>query len=126
MRSFDRGERSLRMTDKDQEITMKSVENRIPKLWLAAALLAITNIIIFDAIVVSSPDTLQVTYTPDDAYYYLSLARNFVNYHTWTFDSGVSRTSGFHPMLAYILVLLYALLQPGTDGFVRIGLLVSI
>src|SRR5512146_3493146 len=105
---------------------MQPVENRWLKLWLALTLIAIANVIIFDAIIVSSPDTLRVGYTPDDAYYYLSLARNFVHYHEWTFDSGVSKTSGFHPMLAYFLALLYALFQPGTDGFVRISLLLSI
>ncbi len=105
---------------------MQPAENRWLKLWLAIVLIAVINLIIFDAIIVSSPDTVQVAYMPDDAYYYLSLARNFVHYHEWTFDSGISKTSGFHPMLAYILALLYAIFRPGTDSFVRIGLIVSI
>ncbi|MBI5840585.1 MAG: hypothetical protein HZB19_10840 [Chloroflexi bacterium] len=119
----------MKPTDKVASITGTAkeaiMENRLFKLWVALTLIAIANIIIFDAVIITSPDTIQVKYTPDDAYYYLSLARNFVHYHSWTFDSGVSKTSGFHPMLAYILALLYALLRPNTDGFVRISLLLS-
>lgn len=98
---------------------------KLLKLWVVIALIAIANLMVFDAIVITAPDVLQVKYTPDDAYYYLSLARNFVHFHAWTFDSGVSKTSGFHPMLAYILAWLYALFQPDTERFVRISLLVS-
>ncbi len=119
----------MKPTDKVASITGTAkeavMENRLFKLWVALALIAIANIIFFDAVIIAAPDTIQVKYTPDDAYYYLSLARNFVHYHSWTFDSGVSKTSGFHPMLAYILALLYALLRPNTDGFVRISLLLS-
>ena len=87
--------------------------------------MAILNLIVFDFIILRAPITLQVQYTPDDAYYYLSLARNFVRFHNWTFDSGVSLTTGFHPLWAYVLVLFHGIFQPSTDGFVRISLVLS-
>lgn len=101
------------------------MEKRLLRLWAGVALFAIINLIIFDVIILTAPDYLQVQYSPDDAYYYLSLARNFASLHIWTFDSGVSLTTGFHPLLAYILVFLYKAFQPDTDGFVRIDLVFS-
>jgi hypothetical protein len=44
-----------------------------------------------------------VSWLPDDAYYYLTLARNFHHLRRWTFDL-VSATSGFHPLWAYMVV----------------------
>lgn len=93
------------------------MEKRFFKFWAGIALLAILNLIFFDMSIFNAPETLQIQYTPDDAYYYLSLARNFANLHSWTFDSGISQTSGFHPLLAYLLVLSYKTLQPGVEEF---------
>lgn len=101
------------------------VENRLLKFWAGIAVLTILNLFIFDVLVFLAPDTLQVQYIPDDGYYYLSLARNFARLHIWTFDLGVSRTNGFHPLLAYLLVLCYKIFQPDNDQFVRIGLGIS-
>lgn len=105
--------------------TRQLISTRLRALWLAVALAAVCNVIIFDVLVIASPPALQVTYVPDDAYYYLALVRNFVHLRTWTFDSGISRTSGFHPLLAYVLVSAYVLFKPGTDAFVRMSLAVS-
>ncbi|MBI2423447.1 MAG: hypothetical protein HYV27_11520 [Candidatus Hydrogenedentes bacterium] len=63
---------------------------------------------------------------PDDAFYYLGLARSFAVDGVWSFDSGVSTTSGFHPLHAYVLAALYAALQPGTEAFVLLGMLVTV
>jgi hypothetical protein len=44
----------------------------------------------------------QVVRIPDDAFYYLVLARNFAESGSWTFDH-MSTTSGFHPLHAFFL-----------------------
>ncbi len=92
------------------------------RLWVIVSLLVILHTIAFDLQIILAPDTLQVQYTPDDAYYYLVLARNFTVYGTWTFDSGLSVTSGFHPLLAYLLSLVYFLVHPTSSEFVRYGI----
>jgi hypothetical protein len=94
-------------------------------LWAVVAAGALGNLILFDILILASPAMVQVAYTPDDGYYYLVLVRNFVHMHVWTFDLGVSRTSGFHPLFAYLLAVLYAICRPGIDGFVRLGTGVS-
>jgi hypothetical protein len=86
--------------------------------WSIISFLAIANLLVFDLTVLFAPETLRVQFVPDDAYYYLQLAKNFVNFSYWTFDSGVSVASGFHPLLAYLLVLLYKLFQPAASEFV--------
>lgn len=93
--------------------------------WAFAATAALINLVVFDAVQIQAPAGVQVTNVPDDGYYYLSLARNFVRYRQWTFDSGVSHTSGFHPAFAYVLAASYAAMRPSADGFVKIGMLLS-
>ncbi len=95
------------------------------RLWTIASLLVILSIAVFDLRILIAPDALQVQYTPDDAYYYLVLAKNFSRMGLWTFDSGFSVTSGFHPLLAYLLAFLYTIVQPATSEYVRLGLLLS-
>ncbi|HVB81195.1 MAG TPA: hypothetical protein VNE82_14750 [Candidatus Binataceae bacterium] len=51
-------------------------------------------------------DARIVTFVPDDAFYYLMPARNFSRLGFWTFD-GVSTSTGFHPLYAYFLALVY-------------------
>ena len=94
--------------------------------WIGVFLpiFAILNILYFDIQIIAGPDTLQVLYIPDDAYYYLNLARNFTHFHTWTFDSGISKTTGFHLLYAYILAFFYEVFQPTTGTFVVIALVV--
>lgn len=101
-------------------------EKLLNKFWTGIALLGILNLIWFNASILLTSDTLQVQYIPDDAYYYLSLARNFVHLHMWTFDSGISLTTGFHPLWAYLLAFFYAILKPDSDGFVQICILLSV
>src|SRR5512147_1206963 len=79
------------------------------RLWSIVSLLAVIHLIVFDALIVSAPEILQVQYTPDDGYYYLALARNFVRFGQWTFDGGNSLTSGFHLLQGYMLALGYRL-----------------
>ncbi len=84
------------------------------------------NIAFASTTLLNSPDNLRVQFIPDDAYYYLTLARNFSKTGIWSFDSGVSITSGFHPLFAYILALVYKIFQPDVSAFVTFGILASI
>lgn len=59
----------------------------------------------------NQPDNLIIGVIPDDAFYYLQLARNRVETGLWTFD-GTAPTTGFHPLHAYALVLLDGVLGP--------------
>ena len=54
-----------------------------------------------------------VTKLPDDQFYYLVLAREFATSGRWTFDAGISTTSGFHPLVAYVLVGLFFAIGDG-------------
>lgn len=74
----------------------------------------------------TSSDALRVQYIPDDAYYYLTLARNFSSFPSWTFDSGVSVTSGFHLLFAYLLTIMFSLLKPNTYDFVTYSMIMSV
>lgn len=67
--------------------------------------------------------SLRVQFLPDDAFYYLTLARNFDALGLWTFDSGQSLTSGFHPLHAYVLAGIHAALRPDLESFVHAGLI---
>jgi hypothetical protein len=48
-----------------------------------------------------------ITVIPDDAFYYLQLAKNFSLYGKWTFD-GETTTTGFHPLWAYLLTVFFS------------------
>lgn len=95
------------------------------RFWSIGSLLAIVNLAFFDLAILSAPEALQVQFIPDDGYYYLTLARNFIRFDQWTFDGGISLTSGFHLILAYVLAGLYKLLQPTSGNFVHIGLILG-
>ncbi len=84
------------------------------------------NIVIFTVIILKSDDNLAVQYIPDDAYYYLALSRNYSNLGDWTFDSGTSLTSGFHPLFAYILSFAFSSFNFGESSFVVFGILISL
>jgi hypothetical protein len=44
----------------------------------------------------------QVQFVPDDGFYYLNLASNFASKGIWSFDGGISRTTGFHLLHAHV------------------------
>lgn len=56
---------------------------------------------------VLAPVDERVTLVPDDGFYYLGLARHYAESGAWTFDGGVSRTTGFHLLHAYVCALGY-------------------
>jgi len=93
-----------------------------PALWMTISAIAIIHLLVFDLIILNAPEMLQVQFIPDDGYYYLTLARNFIRFKQWTFDGGTSLTSGFHLMQAYLLAGLYKLFQPDAAAYVRLAL----
>lgn len=90
------------------------------------SLLVIINLLVFAVNILLSSLTIQTMYIPDDGYYYLVLARNFNTYLKWTFDSGISVTSGFHPLLAYIYSLLYYIVKPSVSNFPKYGIVFEV
>ncbi len=60
-----------------------------------------------------------VSVASDDAYYYLVVARNLATLGASTFD-GLTRTSGYHPLLAALLAGAYALFRPSPDVYVHL------
>jgi hypothetical protein len=56
-----------------------------------------------------------LTFVPDDAFYYFVSADNFVRLGQWTFDGGISRTTGFHLLHGYLLAA-FSLLFHGVPG----------
>jgi hypothetical protein len=96
------------------------------RFWAALIIFAALNIIVFNVMIMTSADDLKVQYIPDDAYYYLTLSRNFSSSGLWTFDSGVSVTSGFHPLFAYLLSSAYSLLRLDTNSFLTCGIVLSL
>lgn len=95
-------------------------------LWVALSLLAILNIVGYGVSMMAAEDTRHVLNVPDDAYYYLTLARHFSDLGIWTFDGGNSVTSGFHLLWAYLLSGIYRLGAPTLDGFVRAGIALTL
>src|SRR6516162_10451179 len=49
-----------------------------------------------------------IKFVPDDAFYYVNLAKHFVSTGTWTFD-GSAVATGFHLAWAYLLALIFVL-----------------
>lgn len=95
-------------------------------IWTAIIALIAVHITLFGIILLRSPENLKVQYIPDDAYYYLTLSRNFHFFKLWTFDSGASVTSGFHPLFAYALTFIFMALTPNKEGFIGYGLILSL
>jgi hypothetical protein len=75
---------------------------------------------------VTAPPLLRAEYLPDDAFYYLTLARHRAVSGTWTFDGGVSVTTGFHLLQGYALALLFAANPTTAEPFVREAVILSL
>ena len=56
---------------------MPRIHRPLFAIWAVIGLLTILAVLVFDLGVITASETLQVQYTPDDAYYYLVLAKNF-------------------------------------------------
>ena len=108
----------------DSEEMMKKIITLVSHwFWAIVSLLTIVLIVIFDLRIIIGLEIIQVQYIPDDAYYYLTLARNFSDMGLWTFDSGVSTATGFHLLFGYALSFLYRVLQPTVREFVLYGIM---
>jgi hypothetical protein len=67
----------------------------------------------------------RLPYYSDDGFYYLQLVKNFVESGVWTFDGGLSKTSGFHLLYAYFLVGIYHLSAFLEIDFVTVSVIAS-
>ncbi len=54
----------------------------------------------------------------DDAFYYFQIAKNLADGHFSTFDGGITRTNGYHPLWLLLLTPVYWLCDPDTALFV--------
>jgi len=66
--------------------------------WLVLGILQLACFVRFCRL----PFDEKLARVPDDGFYYLNLARNFALRGDWTFDGGVSHTTGFHPIHALV------------------------
>ena len=69
------------------------------------------------------PDLRLIGIIPDDAFYYIRLAQNRIQYGFWTFD-GSAPATGFHFLYAYFLVALFIVF--GNIAWQSLYLLISI
>jgi len=69
------------------------------------------------------PEEILIRFVPDDAFYYMVLAKNFVNNQVWSFDT-VHYSSGFHLLYGYLLVFIYMIfgLLPFQKLFIIMGI----
>ena len=51
----------------------------------------------------AASDSVFVQFVPDNAFYELQLARHFVSTGKWSFDRGISSTTGFHLLNVYLM-----------------------
>lgn len=101
--------------------------NKIKTFWPSGIFfLSVMNLMLFGYLLITTRTQLQVQYIPDDAYYYLTLARNFSDFGQWTFDQGISQTSGFHPLFAYLLALPQMLFNFSPAAFVTYGAILTL
>lgn len=80
---------------------------------------------LFEAVaILRADDAWLVVRTPDDAFYYLEIARRIGAGDGFTFD-GVHATNGFHPLWQLVLAGV-GLLLPGQTAFLRASLLLCL
>jgi hypothetical protein len=80
---------------------------------------------LFEAVgILRADDAWLVVRTPDDAFYYLEIARRIGSGHGFTFD-GVHATNGFHPLWQLLLAGV-GLLLPGQTAFLKASLLLCL
>ena len=85
-------------------MTVLSNNKTITIVSLTAFIIMMMRVIYFFV----SEDKVLVGVIPDDAFYYLQLAKNKVALGRWTFDRQTTCT-GFHLLYGYILTLLYSI-----------------
>lgn len=79
-------------------------------------------------LVTRAPNVL-ICFIPDDAFYELEIARHFFETGVWSFDRGLTRTTGFHLLNVYVMSLFPGILaypQLAIDLWMGVGVLLSI
>lgn len=66
-----------------------------------------------------------VTFLPDDSFYYFHAAQNFARLGIWTFDGGISRTTGFHILHAYALAASTKVIGWQSHGIVIFAIMIT-
>ncbi|WP_394846923.1 hypothetical protein LZC95_05580 [Pendulispora brunnea] len=77
--------------------------------WLGLGVLQLACFVRFCRL----PFDEKLARVPDDGFYYLNLARNFALRGDWSFDGGVSHTTGFHPIHAFVASFIARLVEDG-------------
>lgn len=99
-----------------------SIEANLPRsLRACGAALQVVAVVLaigFPIFVMVGDRDRVVSFVSDDAYYYFSVAENIATGNGPTAD-GITRTTGFHPLYAFLLAGVHWLTQPSVDGFVR-------
>ncbi len=85
-------------------------------LWTAIALAVVMAVAVPVFMVVADPLHV-VGYISDDAYYYFNVAPH-IGSGVGPSADGITRTTGFHPLYAFILAGIHRVTQPSIDGFV--------
>lgn len=80
------------------------------RLSLVVLGVAAVNALVFLVRLIMAPRADFVAMSPDDSWYYLSLADHFAKSGSWTFD-GITTTSGFHPLYGYALAGLASIIK---------------
>lgn len=70
----------------------------------AAAMISAIAIVHYIYLVTDAPQRL-ICFVPDDAFYELELARHFLQTGIWSFDEGITTTTGFHLFNVYLMSL---------------------
>jgi hypothetical protein len=70
----------------------------------ALALVALASLALFQLRVLLADSVLKACFIADDGFYYLLPARSFGRLGVWSFDGGLTHSSGFQLLWAYLLV----------------------
>jgi len=84
---------------------------------VAASIVIATGVFVF---VVTRPLLWLLGVVPDDAFYYLGIARNIAMHGSSSFD-GINPTNGYHPGWMFALVICARVVR-GSDALLRAGL----
>jgi hypothetical protein len=80
---------------------MKFPAQKAPSPFAVAVTMVLASTFAGFVLFARMPLERQVTVVPDDGFYYLNLGRNYAALGQWTFDGGISHTTGFHLLHAF-------------------------
>jgi hypothetical protein len=105
----------------------KYIDFLIASLSKASALIVFAVLLARVTFFYFSPDERLIGIVPDDAFYYIQLAKHRIQDGFWTFD-GSSPATGFHILYGYLLVVIFCIF-PGIDWrelYLIIGILATV